>query len=193
VNGNLVPESADEHVLECALVTINATEDAVEIEEGHESQPLLRTIDEDNEEEQEVGVAMSVDEPSDIRDVKVANETPHHLPTPALDMFEDDEFHISSQSFEEPLIEPASVDLEMREQQPTVESTYISNASPSDIPLYDDGNFEEVYAASITPPLRMVEHQFKQLHCNETPLEVHQPVTEEEVWRHTNPHTSLSI
>jgi hypothetical protein len=93
-NGNLEPESADEHVLECAPVAINATEVDMEIGEGHESQPLLHTIDENIEEEQEVGVTMSVDEPSDTRDVEVANETPPHLTTPTLDMFEDDEIHI---------------------------------------------------------------------------------------------------
>ena len=64
---------------------------------------------------------------------------------------------------------------------PTSESTTIINAFYSDIPLYDDGNFDEVYVASIATPLRMVEHQFKQLHWNESPLEVHQPVTHEEV------------
>ena len=175
-NGILVPESTDEHVLECAPVAINATEVDMEIEEGHESQPLLHAIDEGIEEEQEVVVAMSVAEPSDTHGVGLVNET--------VDMLEDDDFLTSSQSSEVPLDAPASDDVEESDEQHTSGSSIIENASRSDIPLYDDGNFAEVYAASISPPLRMVEHQFKQLHWNESPLELHQPVTDEEVWRH---------
>jgi hypothetical protein len=100
-----------------------------------------------------------------------------------VDLSEDDDYLTSSQNSEVPALgASASNDIEVSEQHPTSESTTITHASHLDIPLYDDGKFEEVYAASIAPPLRMVEHKFKQLHWNESPLEVHQPATDEEVW-----------
>ncbi len=49
------------------------------------------------------------------------------------------------------------------------------------IPVYDDGNFEEVYARSIATPLKIVENRFRQLVWNDTPVEVHQPATDQEV------------
>jgi hypothetical protein len=66
--------------------------------------------------------------------------------------------------------------------EPTSTTSVVSNARPADIPVYDDGNFEEVYATSIATPLRIVEGQFRQLMWNDTPLEVHQPATNQEVW-----------
>ncbi len=167
VNGNLEPEFAHALVMEDG--------------KGQEIQPQVHAVDEDVMEEHEVLVAMSMDEPSD-RGVEVVTETSNHLPAIVVDMVEDNDFLTSSQSSEAPLGAPASNDIEMRELQHTSISTTMRNATPSEIPVYDDGNFEEVYVASITTPLRMVEHQFKQLQWNEAPLEVHQPVTDEEVW-----------
>ena len=57
----------------------------------------------------------------------------------------------------------------------------LSNARPADIPVYEDGNFKEVYAKNIATPLKIVENQFRQLAWNDTPLEVHQPATNHEV------------
>ncbi len=57
-----------------------------------------------------------------------------------------------------PLSTVATNDVKVCEQQPAHGSTTVRDASLSDIPLYDDGNFEEVYAARITPPLWIVEH-----------------------------------
>ena len=56
------------------------------------------------------------------------------------------------------------------------------NAVPSQaIPLFDAGNFEEVYAASLATPISVVENQFKQLLWNETPVQVNTPATEPEL------------
>ena len=56
------------------------------------------------------------------------------------------------------------------------------NAVPSQaIPLFDAGNFEEVYAASLATPISVVENQFKQLLWNETPVQVNTPATKPEL------------
>jgi hypothetical protein len=65
--------------------------------------------------------------------------------------------------------------------EPASNTRVISNARPADIPVYEDGNFEEVYAKSIATPLKIVENQFRQLAWNDTPLEVNQPATNQEV------------
>ena len=64
---------------------------------------------------------------------------------------------------------------------PTSNTSIVSNVRLADIPLYDDGNFEEVYARSIATPLKIVENQFWQLIWNDTPVEVHKPATDQEV------------
>jgi hypothetical protein len=64
---------------------------------------------------------------------------------------------------------------------PTSNTRDVSNVRLADIPLYDDGNFEEVYAKSIATPLKIMENQFRQLIWNDTPVEVHQPATDHEV------------
>ena len=65
--------------------------------------------------------------------------------------------------------------------EPASNIRVLSNARPANIPVYDDGNFEEVYAKSIATLLKIVETQFRQLAWNDTPLEVHQPATNQEV------------
>ncbi len=45
--------------------------------------------------------------------------------------------------------------------EPTSHTNLLSNARPADIPVYDDGNFEDVYAKSIATRLKMVENQFR--------------------------------
>jgi len=64
---------------------------------------------------------------------------------------------------------------------PSSNTCIVLNARLADIPVYDDGSFEEVYATSIASPLKIVENQFRQLVWNDTPLEVHQPATNHEV------------
>ena len=64
---------------------------------------------------------------------------------------------------------------------PTSNTSIVSNVRLADIPVYDDGNFEEVYARSIATPLKIVENQFRQLIWNNTPVEVNQPATDHEV------------
>jgi hypothetical protein len=64
---------------------------------------------------------------------------------------------------------------------PSSNTSIVLNARLADIPVYDDGNFEEVYARSIATPLKIVESQFRQLVWNDIPVEVHQPATDQEV------------
>ena len=64
---------------------------------------------------------------------------------------------------------------------PSSNTRIVLNARLADIPVYDDGNFEEVYATRIASPLKIVENQFRRLVWNDTPLEVHQSMTNHEV------------
>ncbi len=68
------------------------------------------------------------------------------------------------------------------DSRPQISATTIPNSCHSDIPVYDSGNFEEVYASSIKQPLRIVEEQFEQLLWNEAPVQVHQPDNDDEIW-----------
>ncbi len=67
---------------------------------------------------------------------------------------------------------PVANDTEV-DTQPQVNVATIPNACHSDIPLYDSGNVEEVYASSIEKPLWLVEEQFKQILWNRSPVKVH--------------------
>ena len=68
------------------------------------------------------------------------------------------------------------------DSRPQIFATTIPNSCHSDIHVYDSGNSEEVYASSIEQPLRLIEEQFKQLLWNDAPVEVHRPVSDDEVW-----------
>jgi hypothetical protein len=55
---------------------------------------------------------------------------------------------------------------------PSSNTSIVMNAGLADIHVYDDGNFEEVYARNIATPLTIVEDQFRQLVWNDNPMEV---------------------
>jgi hypothetical protein len=57
----------------------------------------------------------------------------------------------------------------------------LHNVCLANIPVYDNENFEEVYASSIARPLQMVEDQFRQLIWNDNSVKVQQPATIKEV------------
>ncbi len=66
--------------------------------------------------------------------------------------------------------------------KPHTSSNTIANASISKVPLYDDGNFQEEYDASVaTPSILMVEDQLNELQWNDSPMECRLPETNEEV------------
>jgi hypothetical protein len=94
---------------------------------------------------------------------------------------DDEVLHVPEASGENLGDAPGGNGVEVDDDPSHTNGNIVANASCSDIPVYDNGNFEEVYNASIAQPLKMVQDQFKQLQWNDTPLQVQKSASDAEV------------